>query len=107
VSRYTVQEAGRRSGWSARMLRYLEEHGLLAPRRTEAGYRLYDERDVERLERLRRLRDHFGFGLDDLVFALRLRREPFLAAAVNEWLEPVVQDWLEFEQRKHERLLAA
>ena len=107
MTRYTVQEAGRRSGWSPRMLRYLEEHGLLAPTRTDAGYRLYDERDIRRLLRLRRLRDHFRFGLDDLAFALRLRREPFLAAAVNEWLEPVVNDWLDFEQRKHERLLAA
>jgi MerR family copper efflux transcriptional regulator len=107
VTRYTVQEAGRRSGWSPRMLRYLEDHGLLSPRRTEAGYRLYDERDIERLERLKRLRDHFGFGLDDLAFALRLRREPFLEAAVNVWLEPVIQDWLAFEQAKHERLLAA
>ena len=105
----TVQQAAERSGWSPRMLRYLEEHGLLVPRRTPAGYRLYDERDVERLTALRRLRDLFAFGLDDLAFALRLRREPFLARAVDQWLDPVVREdaWLRFEQEKHERLLPA
>ena len=91
------------------MLRYLEEHGLLTPERTAAGYRLYDDRDVERLAALRRLRDLHAFGLDDLAFALRLRREPFLAKAVDAWLDPVVRDdaWLRFEQEKHERLLVA
>lgn len=105
----TVQQAAERSGWSPRMLRYLEEQRLLIPKRTGAGYRLYDDRDVERLTALRRLRDLFAFGLDDLAFALRLRREPFLARAVDQWLDPVVREdaWLRFEQEKHERLLPA
>ena len=109
MSRYTVQEAAKRSGWSPRMLRYLEEHELLVPERTAAGYRLYDAGDIERLSTLRRLRDLFAFGLDDLSFALRMRREPFLAKAVDAWLDPVVRDdaWLRFEQEKHERLLVA
>ena len=108
MSRYTVQEAARRSGWSARMLRYLEEHGLLVPRRTAAGYRLYDDADIERLAALKRLRDLHAVGLDELAFALRLRREPFLAKAVDRWLDPIVREdeWLRYEQEKHERLLA-
>jgi len=41
-------------------IRYLEDQGLLAPRRTEGGYRLFSEDDVERLERILRLqRDEF------------------------------------------------
>ena len=36
-----VGEAAARSGWSARMLRYLEHVGLVVPDRTGAGYRLY------------------------------------------------------------------
>jgi len=31
-------------------IRYLEDQGLLAPRRTQGGYRLFSEDDVERLE---------------------------------------------------------
>jgi DNA-binding transcriptional MerR regulator len=41
-------------------IRYLEEQGLLAPRRTQGGYRLFSEEDVERLETILRLqRDEF------------------------------------------------
>jgi DNA-binding transcriptional MerR regulator len=41
-------------------IRYLEDQGLLAPRRTESGYRLFSEDDVERLETILRLqRDEF------------------------------------------------
>jgi DNA-binding transcriptional MerR regulator len=41
-------------------IRYLEDQGLLAPRRTEGGYRLFSEDDVERLETILRLqRDEF------------------------------------------------
>ncbi len=41
-------------------IRYLEGQGLLAPRRTESGYRLYTEDDVERLRTILRLqRDEF------------------------------------------------
>ncbi len=31
-------------------IRYLEDQGLLSPRRTRAGYRLFSEDDVERLQ---------------------------------------------------------
>jgi DNA-binding transcriptional MerR regulator len=41
-------------------IRYLEGQGLLAPRRTQSGYRLYSDEDVERLRTILRLqRDEF------------------------------------------------
>ena len=41
-------------------IRYLEDQGLLAPRRTQGGYRLFSEEDLERLETILRLqRDQF------------------------------------------------
>src|SRR4051812_37677638 len=41
-------------------IRYLEDQGLLAPRRTQGGYRLFAEEDVERLRTILRLqRDEF------------------------------------------------
>jgi DNA-binding transcriptional MerR regulator len=41
-------------------IRYLEDQGLLAPRRTQGGYRLFGEDDLERLETILRLqRDEF------------------------------------------------
>ena len=43
----TVGAAAAETGWSARMLRYLEEHGLVVPRRTAAGYRALRPRRAE------------------------------------------------------------
>src|SRR2546423_7204936 len=41
-------------------IRYLEDQGLLNPRRTQGGYRLFTEDDVQRLEMILRLqRDEF------------------------------------------------
>jgi DNA-binding transcriptional MerR regulator len=41
-------------------IRYLEDQGLLSPRRTPGGYRLFSEDDIERLESILRLqRDEF------------------------------------------------
>lgn len=37
---------------SVSKVRYLEEEGLVTPRRTPGGYRLYSQRDIDRLERI-------------------------------------------------------
>ena len=104
----TVSGAAERTGWSARMLRYLEHAGLVVPRRTDAGYRLYGLRELNQLRSLRELRRRFGVEISDIAFASRLRREPELRAAVDGWLAGADDlAWVEWEQRKHERLLAA
>ncbi|HWG55105.1 MAG TPA: MerR family transcriptional regulator [Gaiellaceae bacterium] len=103
----TVGQAAALTGWSARMLRYLETNGLVVPRRTASGYRVYAERELEQLRTLRELRERFGVELDELAFANRLRREPELRAAVDTWLASSgpAANWVDWEQRKHERLL--
>ena len=110
----TVGEAARRSGWSARMLRYLERSGLVVPRRSASGYRRYGLRELNQLRALAELRKGFGVDLGQISFALRLRRDSALRAAVETWLagadttsDPETAAWVEWEQRKHERLLAA
>jgi len=105
----TVSAAAAETGWSARMLRYLEDHGLVTPRRTGAGYRLYGLPELNRLRALKELRRRFGVELAELAFARRLRREPELRHAVDAWLAAGddAGSWVEWEQRKHERLLAA
>ncbi len=105
---YKVSDAAASTGWSARMLRYLEQHGLVVPRRTGSGYRLYGLRELNQLRSLAELRRRFGLEISDLVFAARLRREPELRQAVDGWLAGADDlAWVEWEQRKHERLLAA
>jgi MerR family transcriptional regulator, copper efflux regulator len=106
----TVGAAATATGWSARMLRYLERARLVVPRRSESGYRLYGLRELNQLRSLRELRGRFGAELTDIAFAARLRREPALRGAVDTWLagsDVGSADWVDWEQRKHERLLAA
>ena len=103
-----VGEAAARTAWSPRMLRYLERLGLVVPSRTSAGYRLYALRELNQLRSLAELRRRFGLEISELVFAARLRREPDLRKAVDGWLAGADDlAWVEWEQRKHERLLAA
>jgi len=109
VEELTVGAAAARTGWSPRMLRYLEEQRLVLPRRTPAGYRVYGLAELNRLNALRELRRAHGVGLDELAFAARLRLEPVLRRAVDGWLAAGADSgsWIDWEQRKHERLLAA
>jgi DNA-binding transcriptional MerR regulator len=111
----TIHEAAATTGWSPRMLRYVERVGLVEPARSAAGYRLYGPAELQRLRTLRELLDEHDIGLSDLAFALRLRRESDLREATDAWLDAEAQqpadvptaDWLRFEQEKHQRLLAA
>jgi DNA-binding transcriptional MerR regulator len=107
VQNFTVGDAAASTGWSARMLRYLERAGLVVPTRSPSGYRLYGLRELNQLRSLRSLRDRFDVELAELAFAVRLRREPDLRAAVDTWLAGSGVDALDWEQRKQERLLAA
>ena len=103
----TVGEAAAQTGWSPRMLRYLERMGLVVPRRAAGGYRRYGLLELNQLRGLRELRRRFHAELTDIAFAARLRREPDLRNAVDTWLAGTELAALDWEQRKHERLLAA
>jgi MerR family copper efflux transcriptional regulator len=109
----SVGRAAAHSGWSARMLRYLEHAGLVVPARSASGYRLYGIRELNQLRGLADLRRRFAVELDEVAFALRLRREPTVRAALETWLAGTsvptagASEWVEWEQRKHEKLLAA
>ncbi len=110
----TIHEAAETTGWSPRMLRYVERVGLVEPTRSAAGYRLYGPAELQRLRTLREVLAEHGIGLSDLAFALRLRREPLLRQATDAWFEAEAErpadvpasNWLRWEQQKHSKLLA-
>jgi adenosylhomocysteinase len=85
----TMQQAADATGWSHRMLRYLEQAGLVAALRTPGGHRQYGPRQIERLRALRQLVDAHDLGITDLAFELRMRTDPQLARAVDDWFGPV------------------
>ncbi len=109
----TINEAAATTGWSSRMLRYIERIGLIESPRSASGYRLYGPEQLQRLRTLRELLRRFEVGLGDVGFALRLRRETDLRNAVEAWFEAEPRrpegvadnEWLRWEQEKHQRLL--
>lgn len=62
-----IDDVASRTGLTKRTIRYYEEIGLLhPPSRTEGGYRLFAEEDVQRLERIKRLRELMNFSLAEI-----------------------------------------
>jgi DNA-binding transcriptional MerR regulator len=111
----TIHEAAETTGWSPRMLRYLDRVGLIEPPRSDSGYRIFGPGELQRLRTLRELIARFDCGLSDVAFAKRMGEDEELQGAVARWLEEQPRlpegvhsdDWLRFEQEKHQRLLAA
>lgn len=64
---FQIGEAADRAQLTQRTLRYYEEKGLLhPPSRMDGGFRLYSEDDMERIERIRELKDLLGFSLAEI-----------------------------------------
>ena len=67
----TVNEVSKRTGVSIRTLQYYDKIGLLrAAGRTEAGYRLYDDAALERLQQI--LCSGTGIPLKDIRKSWRI-----------------------------------
>ena len=70
--RLKIGELAKKSGATTKTIRYYELMGLLRePERTESGYRLYEEKDVERLIFIRKAQS-LGFSLTEIGETLTL-----------------------------------
>lgn len=82
---YRVHEFAARAGVTVKALHHYDRVGLLKPRRTGAGYRIYTDLDLERLEQivalkflglsLKAIKVLLENGLPSLPDALRLQRQ--------------------------------
>jgi DNA-binding transcriptional MerR regulator len=70
--RMQIGEVAERTGLSVRTIRFYEESGLVAPSaRSQGGFRLYTDRDVDRLQVIRRLKP-LNFSIEDIRDVLGL-----------------------------------
>lgn len=67
----TISEAAARTGFTASALRFYERAGLIAPARTDAGYRTFDQRAVERLRFIARGKE-LGLSLEEIAELVEL-----------------------------------
>ncbi|OJW28349.1 MAG: hypothetical protein BGO49_14465 [Planctomycetales bacterium 71-10] len=94
---YTIGELARLAGVPTSTLRYYERAGLLKPSsRSEGNYRLYGERDLERL-RFIRAAQATGFALDDVTALLDHRHAT--ASSCHEVQELIRHRLEEVERR--------
>ena len=81
---YTVGELAKRSGLTVRALHHYEKLGLLPPSgRTQAGYRLYAERDVRVLHRILAYRQ-MGVALKEIAPLLSADAPPLLEVLTRQ-----------------------
>ena len=103
-----IGEVAARTELSLRSLRHWEEVGLLQPSgRTDGGFRLYTEGDVEKIMVIRRMKP-LGFSLDQMKSAmsdLETLRDPTTSAPAREAAHANLSEVKNEAERRREELV--
>lgn len=72
---YRIEEVAKKTSMTKRALRYYEELGLVSPSgRTDSGYRMYTDADVEQILHVKDIRDLLGASLAEIKEMMELSR---------------------------------
>ncbi|MEU3375063.1 MerR family transcriptional regulator [Streptomyces sp. NPDC006660] len=94
-----IGEAADATGVNERLLRYYESRGLLTPRRTDMGHRLYAQEDVSRVRLIRFLLDG-GVSTQNISVLIDCAHNGIDISGMCGELAAVLDD--EFERISHE-----
>lgn len=72
---YVISIAARLVGMHQQSLRYYERAGLVTPRRTPGGIRMYSNADVQKIRQAQRLIDQLGVNLAGVDIILRMSEQ--------------------------------
>ena len=75
-----IGDVAERSGLPAKTIRYYEDIGFIKPRRTQNGYRHFDEKELHKLAFIGRARS-LGFTIEDCRTLLALYEDKDRASA--------------------------
>jgi len=104
-----IGQLAKLSGTTTKTIRYYELLGLLhEPERTDSGYRLYEEQDVERLTFIRKAKS-LGFSLTDIGETLTLydsQQAPCIhvLALLDRKIQEIEQLVIELQELRQELL---
>ena len=100
---YMISVAAELVGMHPQTLRIYETKGLVRPKRTPGGTRLYSESDVERLRIVQRLTTELGLNLAGVELVLRLEDELRKAHAQIERLQTQLREEVKKVHRQYRR----
>ncbi len=101
--RYMISVAAELVGMHPQTLRIYEAKGLVRPRRTPGGTRLYSESDLERLRLIQRLTTELGLNLAGVESVLRLQDEVLRLRNRLERLERDMREEIRNVHRQYRR----
>jgi MerR family transcriptional regulator/heat shock protein HspR len=100
---YMISVAAELAGMHPQTLRTYEAKGLVRPKRTPGGTRLYSEADVERLRIVQRLTTELGLNLAGVELVLRLEDELRRAHTKIEHLQQQVREEVKNVHKQYRR----
>ena len=100
---YMISVAAELVGMHPQTLRMYEQKGLVRPKRTPGGTRLYSEADVDRLRVIQRLTTELGLNLAGVELVLRMEDELRKAQVQIERLELQLRTDVENVHRQYRR----
>jgi MerR family transcriptional regulator/heat shock protein HspR len=100
---YMISVAAELVGVHPQTLRQYEDKGLVRPKRTPGGTRLYSEADVERLRIVQRLTTEVGLNLAGVELVLRLEDELRKAHTQIDLLQQQLRDDIQRVHKEYRR----